>query len=491
MFFFGGDLEPSNLGSLPVAVEKKPRCAKPLRALLTRKNNNLKFTDLGLDRPLLNALEALGHDVPTPIQVKAIPTILDGRDVIGLAQTGTGKTGAFALPLLQRLAASGGKPKPNSCRALILAPTRELVTQIMNSVRDYGSRMKLSATAIVGGVSIRPQKATVARGVDIVVATPGRLLDLIDQRCLRLDSVEVLILDEADQMLDIGFMPAIRRVVALVPAKRQTLLFSATMPKEIRKLTDQHLKSPVEIAVAALSTPAERINQSVMHIAAGNKIAAVAHLARENMGKRVIVFTRTKRGADRVVKRLVLDGFEAAAIHGNKSQGNREKALDRFRKGTCPILVATDIAARGIDVPDVEMVINYELPHVPEVYVHRIGRTARAGASGFAVALCAHDERTLLRDIERLLKRKVDEVPVPEGLPEISLRDIPREPRERDPRAKPQQKKRSHQSRRPGGGAAKGARSAGDQEKKSSPGPNRRRRPNRSKPGGQQKSRAA
>lgn len=477
------------MGSLPVAVEKKPRCADHSRALHTRKNNNLKFSDLGLDRPLLNALDALGHDVPTPIQVKAIPTILDRRDVIGLAQTGTGKTGAFALPLLQRLAAIGGRPKPHTCRALILAPTRELVTQIMKSVRDYGSRLKLSATSIVGGVSIRPQKATMARGVDIVVATPGRLLDLIDQRAMRLDSVEILILDEADQMLDIGFMPAIRRIVAMVPEKRQTLLFSATMPKEIRKLSNDHLKSPVEIAVAAVSTPAERINQSVMHIAPGNKIAAVAHLARENMGKRVIVFTRTKRGADRVVKRLVQDGFEAAAIHGNKSQSNREKALDRFRKGACPILVATDIAARGIDVPGVEMVINYELPNVPEVYVHRIGRTARAGASGFAVALCAPDERSLLRDIERLLKRKVDEMPVPGGLPEISLRDIPREPRQRDSRAKPQHKKRS---RRPGGGtAANTTRTAGEQDKKSTPRPNRRRRTNRSKQGGQQKSRAA
>ncbi|MEM9473560.1 MAG: DEAD/DEAH box helicase, partial [Pseudomonadota bacterium] len=371
----------------------------------------------------------------------------------------------------------------------ILAPTRELVTQIMKSVRDYGSRLRLSATSIVGGVSIRPQKATMARGVDIVVATPGRLLDLIDQRAMRLDSVEVLILDEADQMLDIGFMPAIRRIVAMVPERRQTLLFSATMPKEIRKLSNDHLKSPVEIAVAPVSTPAERINQSVMHIAPGNKIAAVAHLARENMGKRVIVFTRTKRGADRVVKRLVQDGFEAAAIHGNKSQSNREKALDRFRKGACPILVATDIAARGIDVPGVEMVINYELPNVPEVYVHRIGRTARAGASGFAVALCAPDERSLLRDIERLLKRKVDELPVPGGLPEVSARDTPREPRQSDQRAKPQRKKRPR--RRGGRAAANTARTAGEQDKKSTPRPNRRRRTNRSKQGGQQRSHAA
>ncbi len=451
----------------------------------------MNFTDLGLDGPLLNALEALGHDTPTPIQAKAIPTILQGRDVIGLAQTGTGKTGAFALPLLQRLDASGSRAKPFTCRALILAPTRELVTQIMKSVREYGSKLKLTSTSIVGGVSVRPQKATMARGCDVVVATPGRLLDLIDQKAMRLDQVEVFILDEADQMLDIGFMPAIRRIAAMVPKQRQTLLFSATMPKEIRKLTDQHLKDPVEIAVASLSKPADRIDQSVMHITAGAKIAAVAHLARENMGKRVIVFTRTKRGADRVVKRLVHDGFVAAAIHGNKSQNNREKALEAFRKGACPILVATDIAARGIDVPDVEMVINYELPNVPEVYVHRIGRTARAGASGFAVALCAHDERGLLQDIERLLKFRIDEIPVPEGMPEMSLKDVPAEPRHRDSRAKPQQQKKrpSRADGRPGGGAPNSTRQG--EEKKPGEGQKRRRRPNRSKPGGQQKSRAA
>ena len=451
----------------------------------------MNFTDLGLDRPLLNALEALGHDTPTPIQAKAIPTIIQGRDVIGLAQTGTGKTGAFALPLLQRLDASGSRAKPFTCRALILAPTRELVTQIMKAVREYGSKLKLTSTSIVGGVSARPQKATMARGCDIVVATPGRLLDLIDQKAMRLDQVEVFILDEADQMLDIGFMPAIRRIASMVPKQRQTLLFSATMPKEIRKLTDQHLKDPVEIAVASLSKPADRIDQSVMHITAGAKIAAVAHLARENMGKRVIVFTRTKRGADRVVKRLVHDGFVAAAIHGNKSQNNREKALEAFRKGACPILVATDIAARGIDVPDVEMVINYELPNVPEVYVHRIGRTARAGASGFAVALCAHDERGLLQDIERLLKFRIDEIPVPEGMPEMSLKDVPAEPRHRDSRARSQQQKK--RPNRAGGRSGDGAPNSTRQgeEKKPGEGQKRRRRPNRSKPGGQQKSRAA
>ena len=416
--------------------------------------------------------------------------------MIGLAQTGTGKTGAFSLPLLQRLSALDGRPAPHTCRALILAPTRELVTQIMKSVREYGQKLKLTSTAIVGGVSIRPQISTMARGVDIVVATPGRLLDLIDQKAMRLNEIEVLILDEADQMLDLGFMPAIRRIVSMVPKKRQTLLFSATMPSEIRKLSNDHLKDPVEIAVASVSKPADRIEQSVMHIAAGGKIAAVAHLARENMGKRVIVFTRTKRGADRVVKRLVHDGFGAAAIHGNKSQNNREKALEAFRKGSCPILVATDIAARGIDVPGVELVINYELPNVPEVYVHRIGRTARAGASGLAVALCAHDERSLLKDIERLLKFKIDEIPVPADLPEMSLKDVPEEPRHRDPRARPQnQQKRpaNRSSGRPASGNGQKSGQQADGNKQDRPGANqkRRRRPNRSRPGGQQRTQAA
>jgi ATP-dependent RNA helicase RhlE len=414
----------------------------------------LKFSDLGLEGPLLKALDALGHDTPTPIQVKAIPTILDGRDVVGLAQTGTGKTGAFSLPLIQRLAASGtSKPAPKTVRALILSPTRELAAQIHKSVRDYSANHKLHSMCVFGGVSIRPQIASAARGVDVMIATPGRLLDLIDQKAVTLHKVETLILDEADQMLDIGFLPAIRRILSMVPKKRQTMLFSATMPKEIRKLSADHLDNPVEVAVTPAATPVEKIEQSVMHISGGTKPAAVAHLAKAHAGKRVIVFTRTKRGADRVVKSLFQANLNAAAIHGNKSQNNRVRALEAFRTGECPILIATDIAARGIDVPGVELVVNYDLPNVPEVYVHRIGRTARAGASGLAVSLVSGEDRSLLRDIERLIKRQLEVVQPPAGLavdtapePASTNRGRPQKP------AGQQQRKQGAKSGKPGGG---------------------------------------
>ncbi len=439
----------------------------------------MKFIDLGLEGPLLGALEALGHDTPTPIQVKAIPTILDGRDVVGLAQTGTGKTGAFSLPLLQRLAAStNAKPAPKMVRALILSPTRELAAQIHQSVRDYSKGQKLHSMCVFGGVSIRPQIASAARGVDVMIATPGRLLDLIDQKAVRLDQVETLILDEADQMLDIGFLPAIRRILGMVPKKRQTLLFSATMPKEIRKLAADHLNQPVEIAVTPAATPVEKIEQSVMLLASGSKPAAVAHLARQNPGKRVIVFTRTKRGADRVVKSLDQAGLAAAAIHGNKSQNNRVKALAAFKDGSCAILVATDIAARGIDVPGVELVLNYDLPNVPEVYVHRIGRTARAGASGLAVSLVSGEDRGLLRDIERLIKKQIEVVAPPAGLPVASAVEEPRREQQQQ-RRQPQQNKA-----RAGSGAGHGA-NAGDKK----PGRPSRRRRNRG--GGKPQAKAA
>jgi ATP-dependent RNA helicase RhlE len=446
--------------------------------IASQKDFTLKFIDLGLDRPLLSALEALGHDTPTPIQVKAIPTILDGRDVVGLAQTGTGKTGAFSLPLLQRLAASSkGRPAPKTVRALILSPTRELAAQIHQSVRDYSKNLKLNSMVVFGGVSIRPQIANAARGVDVMIATPGRLLDLIDQKAVSLHAVETLILDEADQMLDIGFLPAIRRIIGLVPGKRQTLLFSATMPKEIRKLAADHLDRPVEIAVTPAATPVERIAQSVMHIGSRAKPAAVAHLAGEHHGKRVIIFTRTKHGADRVVKSLDQAGFAAAAIHGNKSQNNRVKALAAFKDGSCPLLVATDIAARGIDVPGVELVINYDLPNVPEVYVHRIGRTARAGASGLAVSLVSGEDRSLLRDIERLIKRQLDVVAPPAGLPvAMEGEEAQAEPRRHQQKQKP----------RSGAGAATkhGAKAGAGMPGR----PNRRRRRNR---GGKPQAKAA
>lgn len=368
----------------------------------------MTFSDLGLDRPILEALITQAHDTPTPIQTKAIPPILTGRDVVGIAQTGTGKTAAFMLPLLQRLSRAGGAAPSFGARALVLSPTRELSAQIHKAALDYGSKLRLTSTCVVGGVSIRPQKQKLARGVDILVATPGRLLDLIDQKSVRLDSVETLILDEADQMLDIGFLPAIRRILSMVPRKRQTLLFSATMPAEIRNLSARHLSEPVEVSVSPVAATAERIEQSVMHVGTADKIAALTALLGAHGGKRAIVFTRTKRGADRVTRQMTANGIGAAAIHGNKSQGQRERALAAFRHGASPVLVATDIAARGIDVPGVELVVNFDLPNVPEVYIHRIGRTARAGASGLAVSLCSSEDRTYLRDIERLIKRRID-----------------------------------------------------------------------------------
>lgn len=367
----------------------------------------MNFNELGLDKPILKALAAQGYDKPTPIQSKAIPPILEGRDVVGLAQTGTGKTAAFTLPLLQQLARSKNTDRSNAVRVLILSPTRELAAQIHKAVRDYSRNLSLTSTCVVGGMSIKPQRKALAAGVDILIATPGRLLDLADQKAVRLNEVETFVLDEADQMLDIGFMPAIRRILSLVPNDRQTLLFSATMPKAIRELSARHLHEPVEVSVAPQAKTADKIEQSVRHLTREQKVGAVTDLIRAHAGKRVIVFTRTKRGADKVARRLASDGLNAAAIHGNKSQGQRKRALDAFRKGSCPVLIATDIAARGIDVPDVELVINYELPNVPEIYIHRIGRTARAGASGLAVSFCTGEERTCLRDIERLIKYKI------------------------------------------------------------------------------------
>ncbi|WP_375590697.1 DEAD/DEAH box helicase [Hoeflea alexandrii] len=372
------------------------------------------FSELGLSKALLDTLEGLHLTKPTPIQMQAIPLVLEGGDVIGLAQTGTGKTAAFSLPILHRLA-PGKKAAPKKARALILAPTRELSAQIARSVKDYGRRLHLTSTVVVGGVSIRPQIKALASGVDILIATPGRLMDLIEQRAVSLNEIEVVVLDEADQMLDIGFMPAIKRILAMTPNTRQTLLFSATMPKEIRELSSRHLKNPKEVSVIPAKKTADRVEHTVMHIQTPQKMGALASLIRDRKGERVIVFTRTKRGADKAAKRLEADGISAAAIHGNKSQGQRERALAGFRAGTVPVLIATDIAARGIDVPGVSLVVNYELPNVPEVYVHRIGRTARAGAEGTAVTFCAPDERSLLRDIEKMLKTEIPVEKAPEG----------------------------------------------------------------------------
>ncbi len=371
------------------------------------------FSGFGLAEPILRALSARGHDTPTPIQARSIPALLEGRDILGIAQTGTGKTAAFVLPILHRL--QGSPARPGRPRALILAPTRELAIQIGEEVKAYAAHLKIRHAMIFGGVKEGPQVTALGRGVDIVVATPGRLLDLVQQRKCDLGAVEVLVLDEADRMLDMGFIRDIRKLVAEVPAARQSLLFSATMPVEIAKLAEGLLRNPVRVEVARQSTPIERIDQAVYHLAAAEKTSKLASLLSDPDLKKVIVFTRTKHRANRVSDALAKQGIGAEAIHGNKSQGARQRALSAFRAGQARVLVATDIAARGIDVEGISHVINYELPNEPESYVHRIGRTARAGASGAAISFCDAEERGYLRDIERLTGASMAVLAAPVG----------------------------------------------------------------------------
>lgn len=365
------------------------------------------FSELGLADPLLKSLSSEGYTTPTPIQAKAIPAVLANNDVLGIAQTGTGKTAAFALPVLHRLAAEPRKAPPKGCRVLVLSPTRELASQIADSFRTYGRNLRLSVGTVFGGVAQGPQSRMLAKGVDILVATPGRLLDHASTGVADLRSCEILILDEADQMLDLGFLPPIRKIVSRLPKQRQTLFFSATMPNEISRLANEFLSDPVRISVAPVSSTAARIDQQVIHVSQQGKVAVLSELLSDPAITRTLVFTRTKRGADRVAKHLDRSGIAAVVIHGNKSQNQRERALDAFRKAKAGVLVATDIAARGIDVDDVTHVINYELPDVPEAYVHRIGRTARAGASGCAISLCDPSERDQLRAIERLTRQAI------------------------------------------------------------------------------------
>ncbi|MDX2203263.1 MAG: DEAD/DEAH box helicase [Hyphomicrobiaceae bacterium] len=365
------------------------------------------FTELGLAAPILKALETLGYVTPTPIQAQSIPPVMAGRDLLGIAQTGTGKTAAFALPIIDRLARTTGPRKPGTTRALILSPTRELASQIADNIREYARNTGLTVTTVFGGVGHRPQMQALARGVDILVATPGRLLDHMGERNVRFDATEVFVLDEADQMLDLGFLPAIRRIVANLPKVRQNLFFSATMPTDIGKLASDLLKDPVRVAVTPVATTVERVTQRVIHVESHKKKALLAELFANPELARTLVFTRTKRGADRVARYLEGAGVGVAAIHGNKSQGQREKALEAFKSARIRALVATDIAARGIDVDDVSHVVNYELPDVPESYVHRIGRTARAGRSGIAISFCDPEERAQLRDIERLTRQSI------------------------------------------------------------------------------------
>jgi ATP-dependent RNA helicase RhlE len=368
------------------------------------------FAELGLSSRLLRALEDANYKTPTPIQTKTIPLLLDGRDLLGIAQTGTGKTAAFALPLLHHLEENDQRPGPRRVRALILAPTRELAVQISDSIKTYGRYMRVTQAVVMGGVGQRPQVNALQRGVDVLVATPGRLIDLINQGHVDLSKTEYLTLDEADRMLDMGFIRDVRKIISKLSDQRQTLLFSATMPTEVAKLAREILFEPERVEIFSKTVAVDRIDQRVHHLEPGAKRVRLVELLSTPEFERVIVFTRTKHGADKVVKFLERDGVVAEAIHGNKSQGARQRALNNFRNGRSRVLVATDIASRGIDVDDVTHVINYELPNVPESYVHRIGRTARAGAAGIAISFCDASERPHLRSIERLIKRSLNVV---------------------------------------------------------------------------------
>ena len=366
-----------------------------------------QFTDLGLAEPIARALIEEGYETPTPIQAAAIPPALEGRDVVGIAQTGTGKTAAFALPILNRLSATQGKPWPKAPRVVVLCPTRELGGQIVDSFHNYGRHLRLKTMLAIGGVPINKQIRALAAGVDVLVATPGRLLDLTNERAVQFNQVEVLVLDEADRMLDMGFIRDIRKIVALIPTERQTLFFSATMPQEISRLAEQMLRNPVKVAVTPAATTVELIEQRAIRVDRAAKPDLLVTILTKEPVERALVFTRTKHGADRVVRSLSQAGIPAEAIHGNKTQGNRERTMAAFRAGQIKTLVATDIAARGIDVDGITHVINYDLPNIAETYVHRIGRTARAGASGIAISLVSSDEMPFLRDIEKLIRQPV------------------------------------------------------------------------------------
>lgn len=377
------------------------------------------FSSLNLAEPLDRALRDLGHATPTPIQSQAIPDALKGKDIMGIAQTGTGKTAAFTLPTLHHLF-TNEKPAPKrGARVLILAPTRELADQIAVSVRDYGRHMEdLTVACIYGGVPINRQIKRLVFGNDVIVATPGRLMDLLDRKAMRIDEVEVLILDEADQMMDMGFIHALKKIIPLLPKKRQTLFFSATLAPAIKKLSQQFLTDPIHISVTPANTTAEKVEQRVYHVEQAAKQDLLSVSLLDEAVKRALVFTRTKHGADRVVKRLAKVGILAVAIHGNKSQGQRTRALEDYRSGKVNVLVATDIAARGIDIPNITHVFNFEIPNVPEQYVHRIGRTARAEKSGIAIALVDKSENNYLRDIEKLLKEKLPKMEMPAEMAE-------------------------------------------------------------------------
>lgn len=453
----------------------------------------IKFSDLGLSQPVMQALDMQGYKEPTPIQAQAIPPVLEGRDLLGIAQTGTGKTAAFMLPSIDNLRKADNNIPFKSCRMLVLAPTRELAGQIAQSAKDYGALAGLKVHSIVGGTSVNKDRNKLHRGCDILVATPGRLLDLIDQKAFNLSGLEILVLDEADQMLDLGFIHALRRIRELAPADRQTLFFSATMPKQIKELVSGYCNDPVQVSVTPASSTAERIDQYLFMVQQDEKQTLLEMILLEKHPtpgefERVLIFTRTKHGADRVVKKLGQRGIPANAIHGNKSQPQRERALSEFKSAKTPVLVATDVAARGIDIPGVSHVINYELPNVPEQYVHRIGRTARAGADGVAIAFCAEDERAYLKDINKQTDASFERLPLPDNFRAVVEGVGPTKPEPRQPRQRVKAKPRGAsaermndkpQGNRGGGNRRRGGRPGGGQGQGSGQGggrPNRGQR---------------
>jgi len=424
----------------------------------------MKFTELGLNESLLKAIKEQGYDIPTPIQAQAIPLVIEGKDVLAAAQTGTGKTAGFTLPLLERLSQTNPQMKKKQIRVLVLTPTRELAAQVADSIKTYGKYMQYKSTVIFGGVGINPQFATLKKGVDIVIATPGRLLDIASQDGIDFSALECLVLDEADRMLDMGFINDIKKLMALMPKKRQTLLFSATFSKEIKTLASGLLKDPVLVEVARENSTSGQITQAVYPVDKSRKRELLAQLIKAGDWKQVLVFTRTKHGANKVCKQLEeYSGIKAAAIHGNKSQGARTKALADFKEGRVRVLVATDIAARGIDIDQLPHVVNFELPNVPEDYVHRIGRTGRAGMKGEAVSLVCIDEHELLRNIEKFTKSKIPKIEIEAFRPDPSIE------------AEPIQNGR-------GGGKRGGGQRAGGQNKNKPRNNSRKKKPSTDKP---------
>ncbi len=433
----------------------------------------MSFACLGLSAPILAAVTEQGYDTPSPIQAQAIPAVLEGKDVMAAAQTGTGKTAGFTLPLLERLS-KGDRPHANQVRALVLTPTRELAAQVADSVATYGKNLPLRSTVVFGGVKINPQMMRLRQGVDVLVATPGRLLDLYNQNAVKFKQLEVLVLDEADRMLDMGFIHDIRKILAVLPKQRQNLMFSATFSDDIRKLAKGIVNNPVEISVSPRNTTVESVEQLVYPVDKNKKSALLTQLIHDNQWQQVLVFSRTKHGANKLTKQLDARGIKAAAIHGNKSQGARTRALADFKKGAVRALVATDIAARGLDIDQLPQVVNFDLPNVSEDYVHRIGRTGRAGATGQAVSLVSADEFKLLSDIERLTQQLITRKKI-EGFEPVN--DLPESRLDRRPiRAKkPKKPKSGHRDGQRSGEVARGHKPTANKQARRPARPNKER----------------